>query len=247
MAVLLHRIRTLALVAGSERVAQLDDLFRVRPRLTRALLEASCPSRVAHALAELMDAIEVESAAHSRRLGLAVHMIAEQLRWPEHEQQQLVFGALMHDIGKLAVPDSILCSTEVLSPQQLDLIQMHSSFGFSILSATEVTRPAAQLALHHHEYFDGTGYHGTCGTQIPPSARIFALVDAYDAMVRTDRPYRVGVAHDEAREEIESLRGIKYQSEIVEAFTRIDVGRWEAIWHDNPDEVTAPVHAIVAA
>ncbi|MCA9708698.1 MAG: HD domain-containing protein [Myxococcales bacterium] len=247
MAVLLHRIRTVARIAGPARTAQLDALFRTRPWITRALLEASCPRLVAPALAELMDAIAVESAAHSRRLALGVELVAEALGWLEADRQQLVHSALMHDIGKLAVPDAVLDSPEVLSPEQLDLIQMHSSLGFSILSATAVTRPAAALALHHHEYFDGSGYHGTRGLDIPASARVFALVDAYDAMLRTDRVYRVGVGHDEARAELESLAGIKYEAAIVEAFTRIARGRWEAIWHDNPDTPSAVTPPVVVA
>lgn len=244
MAFLLQRIRTIASMAG--RQADLDGLLRRRPRLGRSFIDGRARA-MADAQVAILAHFEVETEAHSRRLAAWVALFARAIELPEARVAELVLGALFHDVGKLSVPDSVLQSPDALDPRALDLIMMHPSLGHACLFGLAGLEPAAELVLAHHEYWDGTGYPRRLREyQIPMAARLFGIVDTYDAMVRDDRLYRCGVAHEVAVAEIRELAGVKYDPNLVDAFARIDMGAWRAVgerWPDQSDAVGAPERA----
>lgn len=204
--------------------------------LARHLLEANVPSGISHALLELMALLDVETRAHSERLTARMQLLGEALGVDGDERAQWAWGAMLHDVGKVAVPASILQSPLALDPLQLDRIRMHCSLGHAIVFGIAALRPAAELVLSHHEYWDGSGYpRGLARERIPLGARAFAVIDSYDAMVRTDRAFRVGVEHERAMGELRGLMGIKYDPEVVRAVEQVGEA-WCAIGAQHPDE-----------
>ncbi len=231
MSCITHRLRRVASIAGHARLTQIDEVLRTEPSATRALLECHGAKRIAHALARVCARIEMESEAHAMRLAIGMRMLGTRMGLSDDRLEHLELGALVHDVGKLSTSDDVLKSGEVLGPGELDGIRMHCSLGHSIIAGVTGLERAATLVLHHHEYWDGTGYsEGRAGKDIPEDARIFAVVDSYEAIVRDDRVFRVGQGHEEARAEIKALAGVRYDPDIVDAFTRIDATEWADIW-----------------
>jgi len=132
-------------------------------------------------------------------------------------------AAPLHDVGKVGVPDAILLKPSQLAPGELDIIRTHPAMGARILSGSRVPllRMAEEIAHAHHERWDGRGYpHGRSGEGIPLAGRIVALADAFDAMTH-DRPYKQGIAPDQAREVVEGERGRHFDPQVVDAFGRV--------------------------
>ena len=234
-----HRLRKIAAVAGPERVRQIDDVLRRHPLVTRALLEGTSPLRIADALMRVCAAIEMESEQHARRLVEAATLLARACGLVSHDVDDLALGCLVHDVGKLSVPDAILKSPTTLSPTELDWIHMHASLGHAVLFGVPGMEAAAALVLHHHEYWNGSGYVGARGDDIPLAARIFVVVDSYEAMIRDDRVFRDGMPHTMARDEILSLSGVRYDPALVAVFRGIDEPRWRAIFEPARVDVRA--------
>jgi HD-GYP domain-containing protein (c-di-GMP phosphodiesterase class II) len=150
-------------------------------------------------------------AAYALEIGAAVGQ-----RWvgsPEIE-----FGFLLHDIGKVAVPDSILHKPEPLTPQERELIQLHPITGWEIVRQVDFLGAASDVVRHHHERWDGAGYpDGLKGDKIPLTARVFAVADTLDALTTT-RPYRPASPISDARVLIHEARGTQFDPAIVDAF-----------------------------
>jgi HD-GYP domain-containing protein (c-di-GMP phosphodiesterase class II) len=146
------------------------------------------------------------------------------------ELHALVLGAQVHDIGKLGVAAEVLGASDALTATELDWIRMHSSLGHSILAGVPGLAGARTLVLGHHEYWDGTGNpERRRGDDNPRIARIFVLVDSYEAMIRDDVGYRATRDHDAARAEVIELAGVRYDPELVDVWKRLDRARWEAV------------------
>jgi HD-GYP domain-containing protein (c-di-GMP phosphodiesterase class II) len=129
-------------------------------------------------------------------------------------------GALLHDMGKLGVPDAILFKPDKLTNEEWALMNQHPQFTYNMLSPIAYLRPALDIPYCHHEKWDGTGYpRGLKGEQIPLAARIFAVVDVYDALT-SDRPYRKAWEETEALEYIRTQSGHHFDPEVVEIFLR---------------------------
>jgi HD-GYP domain-containing protein (c-di-GMP phosphodiesterase class II) len=127
-------------------------------------------------------------------------------------------GALLHDIGKLGLPDSILLKPGKLTEEEWEVMRKHPGYAYEWLSPIPFLRPALDIPYCHHEKWDGTGYpRGLKGDQIPLAARLFALVDVWDAL-RSDRPYRAGWPEEKVREHIRSLSGTHFDPAVVEVF-----------------------------
>jgi HD-GYP domain-containing protein (c-di-GMP phosphodiesterase class II) len=127
-------------------------------------------------------------------------------------------GALLHDIGKLGIADAILHKPGPLSEEERDVMRHHPTYAYEWLAPILALRPALDIPYCHHERWDGTGYpRGLKGEQIPPAARIFAVVDIWDAL-RSDRPYRGACPEEEVRHRIHALAGTHLDSGVVEAF-----------------------------
>lgn len=138
--------------------------------------------------------------SHARRVAIMMYRLAQQVGLPKAESRQIASAAVLHDIGKLAVPIDLLQKSTPLSAEELALIRTHSNVGYEILTTRETSKlsVAADIALHHHERYDGTGYpEGLSGDAIPLPSQLAAICDVYDAL-RQDRPYRRGLSHVEA-------------------------------------------------
>ncbi len=161
-----------------------------------------------------------ETGGHVRRVGLFAATLAEATGWHADDIASLQTAASLHDIGKIAIPDSILLKPGVLTGEEFHEMQMHTSFGDKILGNT--TNPtlqmAADIALSHHERWGGSGYpQGLSGDAIPVSARLVAVVDVYDSLL-CERSYRAARTEEEALAIIASNHGLHFDPDILHCF-----------------------------
>jgi HD-GYP domain-containing protein (c-di-GMP phosphodiesterase class II) len=165
-----------------------------------------------------LDLRDKETEGHTRRVTDLTLALAGAFHIPEQDLIRLRWGALMHDIGKLGVPDSILLKPGELTPEEWTQMRRHPQLAYEMLSPIQYLRGALDIPLCHHEKWDGTGYPGGLqGEHIPLAARIFAIVDIWDAL-RSDRPYRRAWPEDKALEYIRSLAGTHLDPQVVRAF-----------------------------
>lgn len=157
---------------------------------------------------------------HIRRIGRSAAVLARTLNWPEADVDRIRYAAALHDIGKIGVPDAILCKPSLLTEVEFEEMKSHTVTGSQILrgGSTPTMIMAAEIAASHHEHWDGTGYPaGLCGPQIPEAARLVAVVDVYDSLVN-DRPYRRALPEDEALRIMRELRGKKFEPRMLDGF-----------------------------
>jgi diguanylate cyclase (GGDEF)-like protein/putative nucleotidyltransferase with HDIG domain len=170
------------------------------------------------ALATAIDAKDQTSHCHVRRVEIYVAGLGRLLGLPESELRALRAGALLHDIGKLAVPDHILNKPGNLSAAEFEKTKIHTTVGAEILSRVNFPYPVIPIVKHHHERWDGCGYpDGLKGEQIPITARIMSVVDCFDS-VREDRPFRQGMMREEAIALLRKGAGTHFDPNIVELF-----------------------------
>lgn len=199
--------------------------FRIHlHRLEQKTSEISEASRVhmatVEALATAIDARDQVGMGHVRRTQIYAIGIGKYLKLTEDEINALRTGALLHDIGKLAVPDHILNKPGRLTPAEMEKTKIHASVGASILEKVGFSYPVVPTVKYHHESWDGTGYpEGLQGADIPLTARILAVADAYDTL-RGARPYRAAVSREEARRFLLNGAGTQFDPKIVDAFLR---------------------------
>jgi response regulator RpfG family c-di-GMP phosphodiesterase len=183
------------------------------------------------ALVTALDAREHETQAHSQRVREYTLTLAEDLGLKHDDLIQTGRGALLHDVGKIGVRDSILLKPGKLTEEEWVEMRMHPQIGYNILQNIEFLSPAAEIVLCHQERWDGRGYpNGLAGADIPFGARIFAVVDTLDAMT-SDRPYRKAMSFEAAIEEIRFCSGTQFDPRVVSAFLSIPAESWIAI-HD---------------
>ncbi len=180
-------------------------------------------------LAVLLDARDNETAGHGQRVCLYTVEIAKVMRTPRGTIKELARGALLHDIGKIGIPDAILLKPGKLTAEETAVMRTHVKIGCDLLRRLDRLAASAEIVLTHHERFDGLGYpRGLKGSQIPLGARIFAVADTLDAMT-TDRPYRRAGSFEDAFAEIRAQSGRQFDPEVVEAFFSIPACVWEEI------------------
>lgn len=183
------------------------------------------------ALAAALDAREHETQAHSQRVREYAITLAQSLGLSTEELIDVGRGALLHDVGKIGVPDSILLKPAKLTPEEWIQMKRHPQVGYEILRSIKFLAPAAEIVLAHQERWDGAGYpNGLAGTKIPLGARIFGVVDTLDAMT-SDRPYRKAMSFPAAREEVRRCSGTQFDSMVAKAFLSIETEMWQRI-HD---------------
>ncbi len=193
-------------------------------RLAQKTKEITEASRVhlatVEALATAIDARDQVGIGHVRRTQIYAVGIGELLELPAEELAALNTGALLHDIGKLAVPDHILNKPGRLTPAEMEKIKIHSSVGASILEKINFSYPVIPTIKYHHEMWDGNGYpEGLKGENIPLTARILAIADAFDTL-RGARPYRAAISRDDARRFLLNGAGTQFDPKIVDFFLR---------------------------
>lgn len=172
------------------------------------------------ALATAIDARDQVGIGHVRRTQIYAVGIGEILGLSDTEINALKTGALLHDIGKLAVPDHILNKPGRLTPAEMEKIKIHSTVGASIIENIDFDYPVAETIKYHHESWDGSGYPaGLKGKQIPLTARILAVADAFDTL-RGARPYRAAISREEARRFLLNGAGSQFDTQIVDIFLR---------------------------
>lgn len=165
-----------------------------------------------------LDLRDPETEGHSRRVVELTTRLARTLRVPEEQVTHIRRGALLHDIGKLGVPDQILLKPGPLTEAERTIMQRHTKYGYELVSSIEYLRPAAVIPYCHHEKWDGNGYpRGLKGAAIPFAARLFAIVDVWDALTN-DRPYRSALSPDEARAYLSEQAGKYFDPQAVVAF-----------------------------
>jgi putative nucleotidyltransferase with HDIG domain len=158
---------------------------------------------------------------HTERVSEMTVAIARELGVPEEEIVHIRRGALLHDLGKIGIPDDILRKEGPLTPEERRVMERHPLLAFEMLRPIAYLRPALDIPYSHHEHWDGTGYpRGLRGEQIPLAARIFALADIWDAVLATDRTYRSPLSRSQACEHIRGLAGTHLDPKVVDAFLR---------------------------
>ncbi len=178
------------------------------------------------ALVAALDAREHETFAHSMRVRTYTRILARRAGYPPALLTALEQGALLHDIGKIAVSDAILLKPAKLTPEEWVEMRKHPAAGDEILKRVPFLRLASDVVRHHHERFDGTGYPDALkAAQIPLGARLFAMADTLDAMT-SDRSYRKAPGFDAARAEVERMSGKQFDPQIVELFLKISPTIW---------------------
>jgi putative nucleotidyltransferase with HDIG domain len=186
------------------------------------------------ALANALDVRDSETGGHSDRVLQYMELLIEQIGADAGSNQLLRRGALLHDIGKIGVPDNILRKPAALSDAEWVVMRRHPEFGARIVSGIPFLHDVAQIVRHHHERWDGKGYPaGLAGEQIPLGARIFAVADSFDAMT-SDRPYRRAMTIAAACEEVQRCSGTQFDPAVADAFARIGRERLEQIAAEAP-------------
>jgi len=179
-------------------------------------------------LNQLLDLKDLNTGVHSTRLAEWSVRVAEALGVDESYQRDIEVAALLHDIGKIGVPDAILNKPGKLDPDERVLINRHSEYGWAVLRLLPGFERISLLVLHHHERMDGNGYPaGLRGEEIPLGSRIVSLMDAFDAMI-SDRCYRPGLPLEEVIRRVHACTGTQFDAKIVRLFLPIAV-------HDLPE------------
>lgn len=170
------------------------------------------------ALAKAVDAKDTYTADHAERLAKMALAIGRDMGMTEHELESLRCGAILHDIGKIGVPDAVLQKPSRLNPAEWAQMREHPSMGARILAPIPHLASAAQIVLHHHERYDGKGYpDGLAGEAIPLGARILTVVDSYSAIIDR-RVYKEARSHAEAVSELRKHAGTQFDPRVVEVF-----------------------------
>ncbi len=172
-------------------------------------------------LARAIDAKDPYTKGHSDRVTRYAVKIAREMNLSESAIRNIEYSALIHDIGKIGIQESILTKKGGLSVTEYEIVKMHPLIGESIITPVKFLNGIAPLILYHHERFDGKGYlEGLRGEAIPLGARIISVADAFDAMT-SDRPYRKALTRKKAREELEKDSGKRFDPQVIEAFLRL--------------------------
>ena len=207
------------IAAQAAMAVEQANLF-ARVRAYASELELSYDATL-KALSAALDAKDAVTEGHSERVANLTLAIAREMRVPKEKMVDIERGALLHDVGKIGVPDAVLRKPAALSRREWQAMRQHPLLAGILVSKVGFLEGALPILLYHHERYDGKGYpFGLAGDHIPLEARIFAVVDAYDAMT-SDRPYRKATGREAAVREIVKNSGSQFDSSVVDAFLRV--------------------------
>jgi putative nucleotidyltransferase with HDIG domain len=168
-----------------------------------------------------LDLRDKETEGHTQRVTILTHRLARSMGVSDEMLVHITRGALLHDIGKMAIPDGVLLKPGQLTDEERKLIQKHPVYAYEMLSPIDFLVPAIDIPYCHHEKWDGSGYpRGLKHNEIPFAARIFPVIDVWDALT-SDRPYRKAMTHPEVRRIIEADSGTHFDPIVVEAFMEL--------------------------
>jgi len=177
--------------------------------------------RTVTALSEAVDAKDRYTSGHSTRVAQYARMIARQMGKTKEEQDEIYRAGLLHDVGKIRIPDEIINKPGKLTDEEYNIIKIHPVTGYHILKGISTDDKIALAAKYHHERYDGKGYpHGLSGEKIPEVARILGIADSYDAMA-SNRSYRKALPQEIVRSEIEKGKGTQFDPDIADIMLRM--------------------------
>ncbi|MCX6357843.1 MAG: response regulator [Candidatus Aureabacteria bacterium] len=181
------------------------------------------------ALVASLDAREHETGNHSQRVSMYALRLSKEMGIRSKDLHHISKGALLHDIGKIGIPDKILLKPGSLNEEEWKLMRRHPEIGYNILKNIDFLIPALGIVLNHHEHYDGKGYpKGLKGEGVPLWSRIFLVIDAFDTMT-TDRPYRKAISFEKAFNEIKRCSGTQFDPNVVKCFLGILPEEWHNI------------------
>jgi HD-GYP domain-containing protein (c-di-GMP phosphodiesterase class II) len=173
-----------------------------------------------HALTSAVDAKDAYTCGHSERVALLSRYIAQQMKLRDSEIEQIYMAGLLHDVGKIGVPEAVLQKPGRLTPEEFEQIKKHPEIGAKILADVKQLKPILPGVLYHHERYDGKGYpEGLAGEKIPLMGRIICMADCFDAMT-SSRTYRKALPIEVAMSEIRRCAGTQFDPFLAEAFLR---------------------------
>jgi putative nucleotidyltransferase with HDIG domain len=209
-----------------------DDLRRAMANLERSY------DITLEALGDALDLKDAETEGHSKRVTAFTIAIARAMGLPAEDIRIIARGAFLHDIGKMAIPDTIIRKPGKLDPDEVAIMREHCYHGYQMLKKIPFLQEATEIVYSHQEKYDGTGYpRGLKGEEIPLGARIFSIADTLDA-ITSNRPYRAAQSLAAAREEIERWSGRQFDPEVVKVFLRMP----DNIWEDLRREIDSQVY-----
>lgn len=201
-----------------QRTAQLDQALNSLQDAYRSTLKA---------LTAALETRDLETHGHSERVVSYSMRLGREYGLNDELTKSLEFGSLLHDIGKIGVPDLILRKPAKLTPEEWVLMRLHPQHGQQILRGIEFLEGAARVVAQHHEKWDGSGYpFGLRGEEIDVCARIFSVADAFDA-ITSNRVYRKGKPYQAAADELDAWAGKQFDPKVVEAFHRVPQQDWD--------------------
>jgi response regulator RpfG family c-di-GMP phosphodiesterase len=207
-----------------QRTAQLDGALQSLEEAYRSTLKA---------LTAALDKRDSETSGHSERVVSFSLRLGRELGLDAEQMRSLEFGSLLHDIGKIGVPDAILRKPSRLTEEEWREMRQHPWHGRQILRGIEFLKGASRVVAQHHERWDGTGYPlGLRGEEIDINARIFAVADAFDA-ITSDRVYRKGRPYEAAAAELAEWSGRQFDTRVVEAFLRVPQHEWDDLRRES--------------
>jgi len=212
-----------------ERVAEHVALAMERTNILRDLRKSNSDlmaryNAMIEGLSRALELRDLETEGHTQRVSHLTMKLIQYTQIPPEQWDAIRQGALLHDIGKIGIPDAILLKPGSLTTQERSLMQQHVQYGYNILAPITNLRHTLDITLYHHERWDGTGYpYGLAAQQIPLVARLFSIVDVYDALT-SDRPYRTAWDGSKALEYIRDQSGSQFDPQIVQLFLEISGG-----------------------
>ncbi len=223
-----------------QRTAELDQALASLEDAYRSTLKA---------LTAALETRDSETHGHSERVVTYSLRLGRECGLDSSQMKALEFGSLLHDIGKIGVPDAILRKPAKLTEEEWVLMREHPLHGQQILRGIEFLHRASHVVAQHHEKWDGSGYPlGLSGEDIDICARIFAVADAFDA-ITSDRVYRKGKSYESAAQELEEWAGKQFDAKVVEAFHRVPKEDWEELHRRSlrHEKENLEAHQIMAA
>jgi putative two-component system response regulator len=231
-------------VDGHELMARARNLLALRQ--SQLTLHDRAAEELVMRLSKAAEFRDPETGAHIERMARFSALIARRLGWPSERVERLELAAPMHDVGKVGIPDMILLKPDRLTPSEFSIMKQHAQFGWEILknSPSKLVRLASEIALSHHEKFDGSGYpNGLAGEAIPVEGRIVAVADVYDALTST-RPYKQAWPPEKAVDFLKEQSGKHFDPACVEAFLA-EMDQVQAIMAEFQDVIDPePAHPL---
>jgi len=205
-----------------ERLSSLSAIGNKNKEIERLKVEAlTAYDRTIEAWAAAFETQHKEASGHTERVMNLALALAKEMGFEDEDLINIRRGALLHDIGKISIPDNIISKPGKLTEEEYQVVKRHPLFAKKWLSQIELLKPALQIPYYHHEKWDGTGYPlGMVGEEIPLVARLFSIVDVWDALT-SDRPYRRALSKEEALNLIVSQSGAHFDPNVVESFIRV--------------------------